>query len=86
MTKGGGPLMSEAPEKKEKFSSAKGLKSLPRMANPGQKQKYEQCNDAFAKTNQEFQDACSKVDVKPTRRQASKWRRKLGKAYNEGRH
>lgn len=77
--------MSEMPEKKEKFSTAKGLKSLPRMAMPGHRHKYEQCNDKFSKENQEFQDACNNVNIKPTRRQASKWRRKLCKAYMEGR-
>jgi hypothetical protein len=35
----------------------------------------------FARTNAEFQVACENAGVKPTRRQASKWRRKFGKAW-----
>jgi hypothetical protein len=32
-----------------------------------------------------FQTACSNVGIPATRRQASKFRRKMGKAYKEGR-
>ena len=42
-------------------------------------------NAEFAKTNQQLIDACDKVGIKPTARQASKWKLKKGKAYLEGR-
>jgi len=42
-------------------------------------------NRQFAKTNGEFQKACKQVGLEPTTRQASKWRRKLGLAWKEGR-
>lgn len=38
-------------------------------------------NSGFALTNQQFRAACEKAGVEPTRRQASKYRRKTGKAY-----
>jgi len=44
-----------------------------------------QSNLEFSKTNQDFKNACEKAGVQPTIRQASKYRRKSGKAYNEGR-
>ena len=47
--------------------------------------KKEETNHHFSKTDQKFIDACSKAGVEPTSRQASKWKRKMGKAYNEGR-
>lgn len=78
--------MSESTEERVKFSQSKGLKSLPRMSNPGHRHKYEICNEKFAKGNNEFQSACDKVGVKPTARQASKFRNKKGRAYLEGRH
>ena len=46
---------------------------------------YSSTNDKFYKENQEFIFACEKVDIKPTRRQASKWRNKKGLAYLKGR-
>jgi len=42
-------------------------------------------NKEFAKTNEDFRKACKKVKLDPTGRQASKWRRKLGLAWKEGR-
>ena len=39
-------------------------------------------NANFAKTDTAFIEACEKAEVKPTARQASKWRTKSGKAYN----
>jgi len=39
-------------------------------------------NANFAKTDTAFIEACAKVEIKPTARQASKWRTKAGKAYN----
>lgn len=35
----------------------------------------------FSKTNQEFKDACEKAGVQVTKRQASKFLRKFGRAY-----
>ena len=42
-------------------------------------------NRAFAATDKQFQHACEKANVSPTKRQASKYRRKVGLAYREGR-
>ena len=41
-------------------------------------------NAQFARSNKEFMAACEAVSVTPTLRQASKFRRKTGKAYKEG--
>ena len=41
----------------------------------------EQTNKQFMDSNEIFQAACSKANVKPTKRQAGKFRRKLGKAF-----
>jgi hypothetical protein len=38
-------------------------------------------NTEFAASDVKFQKACQDKDLKPTSRQASKFRRKLGKAY-----
>ena len=38
-------------------------------------------NDEFAEQDAAFKDACSKASIPNTKRQASKWRRKFGKAY-----
>jgi len=38
-------------------------------------------NAKFAETDQDFRKACEKADIKPTRRQASRWRRKKGLAW-----
>ena len=38
-------------------------------------------NTEFAKYDQAFTDACDGVKLKPTARQASKWRRGTGKAW-----
>lgn len=37
----------------------------------------------FSKKDVAFREACAKVGIEPTSRQASKWRNKSGKAYNE---
>ena len=66
-------------------SSNKGLSRLPRMSNPGHNHKYDICNEKFAKQDNAFISACEKVGIKPSSRQASKWRNKKGKAYLEGR-
>lgn len=42
-------------------------------------------NLQFSKEDQNFINACEKAGVQPSIRQASKFRRKTGKAYNEGR-
>ncbi len=36
----------------------------------------------IAANDKTFQAACAAASVKPTKRQASKWRRKMGAAYN----
>ena len=77
--------MSESTEvSKVVFSPSKGLKKLPPMSNPGHRHKYDLCNEKFSKENMEFQSACDKAGVKPTARQASKWRNKKGLAYTKG--
>lgn len=38
-------------------------------------------NRNFAEHNSDFRKACERASVKPTRRQASKYRRKFGSAY-----
>ena len=38
-------------------------------------------NKKFAETNQEFIEACQSIDIKPTKRQASKYRMGKGKAF-----
>ena len=38
-------------------------------------------NAKFAKEDVKFQNACQKVGIEPTPRQASKYRAKKGKAY-----
>ena len=42
-------------------------------------------NLEFSKENAVFIKACGKVDIKATKRQAGKYRRKCGRAYKEGR-
>ena len=50
-----------------------------------QKQESRTTNRQFAEKNEPFKQACEKAEVKNTGRQASKWRMKKGKAWNEGR-
>ena len=38
-------------------------------------------NKDFAEKDEPFKKACEQAGVKPTKRQASKWRRNKGKAY-----
>ena len=40
-------------------------------------------NSEFANQDEKFLEACITADVKPTRRQASKFRNKSGKAYRK---
>lgn len=78
--------MSDAPEKKERAPRpATGLKTLPKMTAKPHVDRYEIHNEKFAKEDSAFQAACDKMGIKPTTRQASKWRNKKGKAYLEGR-
>ena len=37
----------------------------------------------FARSDDKFQKACERANISATSRQASKWRRKMGKAYME---
>ena len=46
---------------------------------------YRQPNREYAEKELRFRRACMKAGVSPTKRQASKYRRKIGKAYREGR-
>lgn len=39
-------------------------------------------NGRFASTDGQFQMACARAGVKPTKRQASKWRNKRGRAWH----
>lgn len=45
--------------------------------------KYSQSNGKFAQSNQLFKIACTLAGVEPTRRQASKWRNRRGRAYSK---
>lgn len=46
------------------------------------KEKKDLTNREFAEQDEVFKQACLNVGIeKPTQRQASKWRRKTGKAY-----
>jgi len=40
-------------------------------------------NKKFAAENQEFRSACEAASIEPSKRQASKWRNKKGKAYKK---
>jgi len=42
-------------------------------------------NREFAESNKNFISACEKAGIKPTQRQASKYRRKVGLAYKNRR-
>ena len=45
------------------------------------KKETREINAKFAETNKEFLAACDLVGIKPTTRQASKYRNKKGKAF-----
>jgi len=81
--------MSDAPAEKVAKERAPrpatGLRTLPKMTAPGHVHKYDTPNEKFAKEDSTFQQACEKVGIKPTARQASKWRNKKGSAYLNGR-
>ena len=40
-------------------------------------------NKEFAKSNKNFLETCEMANIKPTKRQASKFRRRMGKAFKE---
>ena len=42
-------------------------------------------NREFAQQDEKFREACKRAGIPPTSRQASRWRMKNGKAWNEGR-
>lgn len=42
-------------------------------------------NAEYAATVSYFREACARVGIEPTARQASKWRRRCGLAYTKGR-
>ena len=42
-------------------------------------------NRKFAETDKKFKAACEAAGVEPSKRQASKWRQKRGKAWHERR-
>ena len=42
-------------------------------------------NREFALKDEKFRAACQRAGIPPTSRQASRWRMKHGKAWNEGR-
>ena len=44
-----------------------------------------QTNAEYAATVKYFREACERVRIAPTARQASKWRRRRGLAYTKGR-
>ncbi len=44
-----------------------------------------QTNAEYANTVSYFREACARVGIAPTARQASKWRRRRGLAYTQGR-
>lgn len=76
--------MSIALEKEKervKYTATKGLRTLPKMLAPGHKHTYDVFNAQFAAEDQTFKSACSKAGVKPTARQASKWRNNKGSAF-----
>jgi hypothetical protein len=50
-----------------------------------QKKESRTTNKAFSENNDGFKAACEVAGVNPTVRQASKWRLKKGKAWNDGR-
>lgn len=58
----------------QKGKKAKAAKPAPQVTH-----------QEYAASNGEFKAACAKVGLQPSSRQASKWRRKFGKAWTEGR-
>ena len=50
-----------------------------------QKSEFKMTNKIFSETNDEFKTACEIAGVKPTPRQASKWRSRKGRAWDRGR-
>ena len=48
---------------------------------PSVPSRYEVPNRVFATTDKAFLNACQKIGIEPTTRQASKWRNKKGRAW-----
>jgi|GEM_PF-5451631 len=46
-----------------------------------QREEFRKTNQKFAENDEQFRNACELVGLKPTTRQASKWRMKRGKAW-----
>jgi len=59
------------------------LKATTKRLNAYHKKLYHRnpSNTVYAKTNDHFKAACEAAELKPTSRQASKFRNKKGKAY-----
>lgn len=53
----------------------------PKHVNYAIKSTYQVSNDDMAKHNKLFRRACELANVQPTRRQASRWRNRRGRAY-----
>ena len=53
--------------------------------NRNEKVKQRVPNRTYAENDKAFIAACKRANVNPTKRQASKYRRKIGLAYREGR-
>lgn len=56
-----------------------------RRAKPYYTSRHNGTHRDFAKNDAGFQQACANVKIPPSKRQASKWRRKMGLAWKEGR-
>jgi hypothetical protein len=72
--KGGDQKLSKLEEDYRHFVAKKNSKADDKVSNA-----------VFAATDEYFKKCCETANVKPTSRQASKWRRHTGKAYQEGR-
>jgi hypothetical protein len=86
--------MSDAPNKKEVKKDRERFTNIIPADLRGEiesstgvikKEPYTSINEKFYKEDQAFITACEKVGIKPTRRQASKWRNQKGLAYLKGR-
>lgn len=77
--------MTENEGTKTKTAVLTGLKGLPKFKSPYVPLEREKTNLFFSQNNQEFIRACEAAGVKPTPRQASKYKSKKGLAYTLGR-
>lgn len=53
------------------------------VGRKGKRMPKEETNEKFSKTNEEFKKACEEANIKPTKRQASKWRDEKGLAWKK---